>query len=110
MEILKNNKLTTLEILDKILVNGITSEVDLNLAMNVETRLYCIKHKFKNFDGERKVLINLIEEYENRVWSNDGTVTEELIKESDEAQFIAKAIMDENLKEWIVNFGSAFGK
>jgi hypothetical protein len=66
------------------------NELDLERAMIADRKLRILSREDAHFKDLRKKLRDLIEEYENRKWSNADQVSEEQIAESDVAEFIAE--------------------
>lgn len=77
--------------IENFIENGsITNELDLERAMIADRKLRLLSKENIHFKNLRKKLRDLIEEYENREWSNLDTVTDEKIIESDKSEIIAE--------------------
>jgi transcriptional regulator with XRE-family HTH domain len=77
--------------IENFIENGsITNELDLERAMIADRKLRLLSKENIHFKNLRKKLRDLIEEYENREWSNLDTLTDEKIIESDKSEIIAE--------------------
>lgn len=90
--------------IEKFIENGsITNELDLERAMIADRKLRLLSKENVHFKNLRKKLRDLIEDYENREWSNLDNITEEKVIESDKSEIIAERerIFIENRKQQI---------
>lgn len=90
--------------IEKFIENGlITNELDLERAMIADRKLRLLSKENVHFKNLRKKLRDLIEDYENREWSNLDNINEEKVIESDKSEIIAERerIFIENRKQQI---------
>ncbi len=77
--------------LRKILKAGVLSnELDLERAQILDRKLRLLTKEHPELTEDRKRLRVIIKLYEKTNWSNESTISEAKIKESDDAEFIAE--------------------
>jgi antitoxin component HigA of HigAB toxin-antitoxin module len=97
--------------IEKLIESGaILNELDYERAMVADRKLRLLAKASAHFKNLRTRLRNLIEAYEQRVWSNEADVSPELLRQSDQAAMIAekeraflakrKKIIQEKLKHF----------
>ncbi len=80
---------------DNILkIENLESELELEYAFNLYRSLRLMMKVDPSAKESRKHLANLIEAYEDEHWSDDSKITDEQVKESDEAE---KLIEEQNI-------------
>ena len=96
----------------KIIQKGsISSELEFERALVIERKLRLLSAENIEFKEARKQLRTIIKAYEKKNWSSESEITDEKIKESDIAEFIAEQeqlfIMNrkEVIKEKLINYG-----
>lgn len=68
----------------------LTSELDLERALMLDRKLRLIIKEQPEFAAERKKLRAIIKSYEKAHWNSDSNITNQQLKESDDAEFIAE--------------------
>jgi hypothetical protein len=77
--------------LKNILKKGVLSdELDLERALILDRKLRLLVKEYPEYAKNREQLRSMIKSYEQVNWSSDSTVTEDTVKESDNAEFIAE--------------------
>lgn len=75
----------------KIIQKGsISDELELEKALILERKLRLLSAEKPEYREIRKKLRQIIKEYEKTNWSSESEITDEKIKESDNAEFIAE--------------------
>ncbi len=90
--------------IEKLIESGsITNELDLERALIADRKLRLLAKDNLHFKNLRNKLRDLIEEYENKEWSDLNSLTDEKISESDKSEIIAEQerIFIENRKQQI---------
>lgn len=90
--------------IEKLVKNGsITNELDYERALIADRKLKLLSKESNHFKNLRLKLRDLIEVYENTVWSDTDTISEEKLAESDKAERIAEyeRLFIENRKQQI---------
>lgn len=76
--------------IEKLIESGsIRNELDYERAMVADRKLRLLAKTSVHFKNLRTKLRDLIKVYENRVWSDENAVGNELIYQSDQAELIA---------------------
>jgi len=79
------------ETVKKIIQKGfISDELELERALILDRKLRLMSVENPELKGQRKLLRSIIKQYEDKNWSADSIISEEKIKESDNAEFIAE--------------------
>lgn len=96
----------------KIIQKGfISDELELEKALIIERKLRLLSAENAEFKEARAELRQIIKDYEKKHWNTDSEISDEKIKESDNAEFIAeqerKFLLKrkEIIKEKLVDFG-----
>lgn len=77
--------------LREILKKGvITDELDLERALIIDRKLRLLVKSHPELAEQRRKLRSIIKTYENANWKTESIITDNKIKESDDAQFIAE--------------------
>jgi ribosome-binding protein aMBF1 (putative translation factor) len=77
--------------IEKLVESGsIKNELDYQRAMVADRKLRLLAKTSSHFRNLRARLRDLIEDYENRVWSEEDAIKQELIEQSDLAEIIAE--------------------
>ncbi|MFP9097430.1 helix-turn-helix domain-containing protein [Flavobacterium sp. RHBU_24] len=79
------------ETVKKIIQKGfISDELELERALILDRKLKLLSDENPELKEPRKILRRIIKEYEDKNWSADAVISDEKIKESDNAEFIAE--------------------
>lgn len=70
--------------------NGIQNELDLERAMVLDRKLKLMAKEDPELKLLRKELRSVIKEYESKHWSDSESITDEQVRQSDAAEFIAE--------------------
>lgn len=80
--------------IDKIIdIGAITNELDYDRALIADRRLRLLAKENNHFKKLRSTLRDLIEDYENREWSNLENIDDHKIKESEKSRKAAELEM-----------------
>jgi len=97
--------------LRNILKKGVLSdELDLERALIIDRKLRLIAKVHPELTEDRTQLRLIIKSYEKLNWANNATITDDKVKESNDAEFIAEQervfleIRKENIKEHLTKF------
>ena len=72
-------------------INSLTSELEFEKASSLYLQLRVLVKEDKSYEPIRTHLRGLIKDYEEKNWSDDNSVTDEQIKESDLAEALIQA-------------------
>ncbi len=73
--------------LNELLQKGkITSELELQRATMAQRKLRLYSNEIENSESKRQRLVDMIEQYESKYWSDHNKVTDQQVIESDEAE------------------------
>jgi len=87
----KHTEMKTETDLRDILKKGeLTNELDFERALIIDRKLRLIVKQQPEFAEDRKKLRSIIKSYEKVHWNSYSNITEQQIKESDDAEFIAE--------------------
>ena len=81
---------TQFDISQLIETGKIQNELDFERALITDRKLRVLSKENPKFKSVRKKLRNLIEEYENKNWSAESTISDKKLRESDVAELIAE--------------------
>lgn len=81
---------TQLDISKLLEIGNIQNELDFERALIADRKLRVLSKEDSKYKVIRKKLRDLIEDYENRNWSNSSKITDKKIRESDLAELIAE--------------------
>lgn len=90
----KLSKMDRLEIDNILKIDELLSELEFEQATAIQGKLRWMVKEDSSLEPIRQHLLTLIEKYERKHWENESAITEEQIKESDNAE---KIISAENL-------------
>lgn len=77
--------------ISELIENGeILNELDFERAMIADRKLRVLAKENPKFKSVRKKLRDLIEQYENKNWSADSSISDKKLQESDVAELIAE--------------------
>jgi len=81
---------TQLDLRDLLKRGKISDELDLERALILDRKLRLMVKEHLELADDRKQLRQIIKTYENSNWSNSSTITDQQIKESENAEFIVE--------------------
>ena len=81
---------TQLDLKDILKRGKISDELDLERALILDRKLRLMVKEHPELADERKLLRQIIKNYENSNWSNSSEITDHQIKESEIAEFIVE--------------------
>ena len=87
----KLNKMDRLEIDNILKINELNNELEFEQATSIQGKLRWMVKEDSSLEPIRQHLLALIEKYESKHWKNESEITEEQIKESDNAEKIINA-------------------
>lgn len=87
----KLSKMDRLEIDNILKIDELNNELEFERATSIQGKLRWMVEDDNSLEPIRQHLLVLIEKYESRNWENESEITEEQIKESDNAEKIINA-------------------
>jgi plasmid maintenance system antidote protein VapI len=87
----KLSKMDRLEIDNILKIDELNNELEFEQATAIQGKLRWMVKKDKSLEPIRQHLLNLIEKYETKHWQNESEITDQQIKESDDAERIVNA-------------------
>jgi hypothetical protein len=81
---------TQIDLKDILKKGFISDEIELERVLILDRKLRLLVQEQPELAESRKTLRSIIKEYERKNWGNDEDITDEKVRESDIAEFIAE--------------------